>query len=76
MNALPNLDHLDDLDRGVEPEPEPTKPSDTITAARCLLDLQPGAGVVSLAARATPPAAGDANETMPALAGQTEPYDS
>ena len=34
MNDLPNLDHVDDLDRGVEPDPEPATPSDTTTAAR------------------------------------------
>lgn len=36
MTELPNLDHLDDLDRGELPQPEPAKPSDTETKARCL----------------------------------------
>jgi hypothetical protein len=37
VNDLPNLDHLDDLDRGMQPPPEPPAPSDTETRARCLI---------------------------------------
>jgi hypothetical protein len=39
---LPNLDFVDDLERGQVPPPEPTKPSDTQTQARCLLSLPCG----------------------------------
>ena len=33
--GLLNLDHLDDLDRGCLPLPEPTAPHDVRTEARC-----------------------------------------
>ncbi len=37
--SLPNLDALEALSRGEEPQPEPASPSDTRTEARCLLPL-------------------------------------
>ena len=40
MSELPNLDHVDDLERGEQPPPEPTLPHDTATAARCLFPLR------------------------------------
>jgi hypothetical protein len=39
MNELPNLDRVDDLERGAEPEAEADKPADVGTRARCLLPL-------------------------------------
>ncbi len=37
--SLPNLDALEALSRGEEPQPEPASPSDTRMEARCLLPL-------------------------------------
>ena len=37
--CLPNLDALEALSRGEEPQPELASPSDTRTEARCLLPL-------------------------------------
>jgi len=39
MIDLPNLDTLDGIELGMSPPPEPTKPSDTETRARCLIDI-------------------------------------
>ena len=47
MNDLPNLDALDDLQRGVEPEPKRPQPADVGTAARRLLPLLNIPGVVT-----------------------------
>ena len=44
---LPNLDRLEELSRGEQPEPEPSAPSDTETRARCLLPLLSISGVTT-----------------------------
>ncbi len=44
---LPNLDHIDDLERGEQPPPEPTGPHDTRTAARCLFPFAPVASLTN-----------------------------
>lgn len=41
MNELPNLDTLYDIERGIVPQPEQPRPSDTETVARCLIRLRP-----------------------------------
>ncbi len=47
MSELPNLDHVDDLERGEQPPPEPTLPHDTATAARCLFPFAPVASLTN-----------------------------
>ncbi len=41
LEQLSNLDPLDDLDRGMEPQADRPSPHDTQTAARCLLSFPP-----------------------------------
>jgi hypothetical protein len=48
MTHLPNLDWLDDIERGdIVDEPEPSEPNDATTNARCLLPLLSIPGVTT-----------------------------
>ena len=47
MEEMLNMDSVSDIEEGVEPEPEPAKPNDVGTQARCLLPLLAIPGVVT-----------------------------